>query len=150
MFEVYACVGFLCRGRHWEISRQGKNNNLVGIEKMLLGIFSWKGAGRKSPAKVENVAAVNGNHYTESCKKIGLNHQIGLFWCLAGVHRNHFFGCWTGRVSNLNIQGNGGFSHHPPLQLMLPEQGISCVYVQKCLVWTNETFAFSFCNSGLD
>lgn len=46
------------------------------------------------PAKVRNVAAVNGNVCSESYEEIGqLDHQIGLLQCLAGVCRNHSFGC---------------------------------------------------------
>lgn len=120
MSEVCACVGFLCMGSHWEISRCVWGN--LGVGKMLPGIFSWKGAGRISTAKVEKVAAVNGNGSLESYKEVeGLDYQIGLLQCLAGVCKNHSFGCWTGSVWNLSIKGNGGFSP-PPFQLTLPEQ----------------------------
>lgn len=51
------------------------------------------------PAKVENVAAVNRNGCSESYEETeGLDHQTGLFQCLAGVCRNHSFGCWIGSV----------------------------------------------------
>lgn len=86
MWESYvgAAVGRLpgvCVGRE------------ILLEKILPGLLSCKGAGRMSPAKAQDVAAVNGNGCSESYKKIGLDHQIGLFQCLAGMCRNHSFGC---------------------------------------------------------